>query len=690
MAPTSYFFAGAAVLLLVLCTSSPVSASLAAAEEAAPPLASDRIKHIVVLMLENRAFDHVLGWFPGVDGLNGTQFNLVNSSDPNSQKIYQTPNSPNINQCDPNHGLPATSYKIFGATAFAENNFTVPTMGGFVDFELNKDGNNASLNYCNVMESFTPDKLPILSTLASEYVLMDRFFASLPGPTWPNRMFFMAGTSSGLTETFPWYHDEPGLLFPTKTIFDQVTEAGGEWKVYYNDTPWELFVGALATHPEHMHSLGQFFDDCERGTLPDFAYINPLSGINISLGVGSNDEHPDHDMAAGERYIKDIYEAIRASPQWNETLFVLTYDEHGGFYDHVLPPMNVPAPGDGEASYPDKDFMFDRLGIRIPTILVSPWLPKGVIQNAPPAAQKPAANSEYDLTSIIASARKILPVLNRTGPLTKRDAWSATFEHLLTTLPEMRTDCPMHLPAPPNVTLDLDVEAGQPINELQHHIMTVHAGLNGHEFPHHIREQRHVGDWVHGAFHHHKHTTAHWKHTKANVHAPRFGADHFHVIVQPTFNKSYDSLTWRVNVPTNKSWAETHPQMTVSIDLEVNSSSSADKTEKVKFCLDSGLGINGTHVGVSRCYPSADPMINRDMAQLWVVEKDATIRPMVNRSSLCLTNAYFQGDTHAFLDVCVEGNVRQHWAYHGGAPGNPYGGDIFFSDWTTALKVVRL
>ena len=117
--------------------------------------------------------------------------------------------------------------------------------------------------------------------------------------------------------------------------------------------------------------------------MPSFSWINPRSGINVTTGVDSNDQHPDHDVSAGEQFIKDIYEALRASPAWSETLFVVTYDEHGGFYDHVAP-LKAPPPNDGETSYPDPGFKFDRLGVRIPTILVSPWIKKGTILSRTP------------------------------------------------------------------------------------------------------------------------------------------------------------------------------------------------------------------------------------------------------------------------------------------------------------------
>jgi hypothetical protein len=177
-----------------------------------------------------------------------------------------------------------------------------------------------------------------------------------------------------------------------------------------------------------------------------------------------------------------VYEAVRASPLWEKTLLVVTYDEHGGFWDRVVPPK-APPPGDGEPSYTDVGFKFDRLGVRIPTILISPWIPKGTIVGAPPPQQRPFPDSEFDLTSIISTSRKLLGLKNA-EPLTARDKWSATFEHVLS-LQQPRKDCPLHMPDPlppahdpslegrPPAASGLLREASLPLNDLQRDIATV-------------------------------------------------------------------------------------------------------------------------------------------------------------------------------------------------------------------------
>jgi phospholipase C len=314
---------------------------------------ANKIKHVIVLMEENRSFDHMFGFYPGVDGLKGNECNFVNNSDPNSQKVCVNKWAPEFNPCDPDHSTPATTWKLFGLEA-KHGNLTNATMSGFVEWE-NMRGLNKT-NYCDVMAMMTPQHIPILSTLASEYAIFDRFFAAHPGPTWPNRLFALSGTSAGLTETFVWYKDKLGKLFPQPTFFDQLGAEGLPWKLYFNDTCWELVLESIAHSPENLESMEKFYEDARTGNLPAYAWINPRLGFNVTLMQGSNDQHPDHDVSLGEQYYKDIYEALRASPQWNETLLIITYDEHGGFYDHVSPPQRgVPPPSVDDESYPDKN-----------------------------------------------------------------------------------------------------------------------------------------------------------------------------------------------------------------------------------------------------------------------------------------------------------------------------------------------
>eukprot|EP01113_Clastostelium_recurvatum_P007309 TRINITY_DN133_c0_g1_i2.p1 TRINITY_DN133_c0_g1~~TRINITY_DN133_c0_g1_i2.p1 ORF type:complete len:658 (+),score=157.42 TRINITY_DN133_c0_g1_i2:68-2041(+) len=624
--------------------------------------ASSKIKKVVVLMQENRSYDHMFGWNPLGDGLKGTEYNHVSTKNQASTKVFVDKLEPMIAPCDPDHSTTATTSKIFGQLALSRNDTKNATMCGFVEFEDMRG--NAKTNYCDVMSMLTPQHVPIMTALAADFCMTDRFFAAHPGPTWPNRLFMISATSAGLTETGTWYHGTSGKLFPQKTIFDQLASEGRTWRNYYNDTPWELFVHSISSHPENLMPLTQFYVDAARGDLPDFSWINPRAGINVTLMQGSNDHHPDHDISLGERLYKDIYEALRASPHWNETLFVITYDEHGGYFDHVPTPLNVPAPDDGEASYPDKDFPFNRLGVRLPTVLISPWIPKGMVLSSPPSAQKPAPNSEYTLTSIIATTRKLLGMTS--GPLTKRDGWSATFEQIFS-LDTPRTDCPLHLPesAPLSPNYSPKEEAMMPLNGLQEHIITQHANLLGMEFPRHISMQGQVSEWLQEHLEKHRALTHAWKKSKA------------------------DATTYALTMKTDVDVPGT--------DTEIGGwTIAAGKTAKfitfalrtTTLCLDYGNDPkNDSRVGVAVCYPSADPDTNRDVEQQWTWAYDSTIRPYAH-PTLCLMNGLYDtpANKNLYLRTCNQA-LAQHWSYDGPTPGGGDSGSVFFGNFGSMIVI---
>lgn len=608
-----------------------------------------KIKHIIVLMEENRSFDHFFGWYPGVNGLTGKEYNQVNTSDPNSDKIFVTKTQPWIAPCDPDHSTIATAVKVFGHEAVLKNDTTNPTMCGFVEWE----GliGHRSTNYCAVMEMLTPEHLPVATALAEEFVMFDRFFASHPGPTNPNRLFALTGTSAGLTETGPWYHNINGKFFPQKSFFDQLEEEGLTWRNYFNDTPWELFLEKLAHSPDNLMPMEQFFVDASEGTLPSYAWINPRSGMNLTLMQGSNDDHPDHDVALGEQFYKDIYEALRASPQWEETLFIITFDEHGGYYDHVPTPMGIPPPGDGETSYPDANVEFNQLGVRIPTLLISPWIPKGLVLSEPPAAQKPEPNSEYSLTSIMATARILLGM--KSPPLTKRDAWSATFEQVFN-LSAPRTDCPMHLPSapPPSPGFDVKKELAMPVNGIQEQIMTVHAHLAGVHYPHHIQHQGKVSQWMQDHLRIHVDKTKEWKQSK-------LGGE-FQLYLNDTRWSGFTEVNWKMC--RNASFPF------VTFQIGNNSCLSYNQTTSI--------------VLVTSCYPSASVSFNRDPAQQWIWDTDGRVRAFA-APNLCLTNDMPRGDMAVYVRPCVANDVTQYWSWSGDYnPGDVmgqlnYGADIY-------------
>lgn len=631
-------------------------------------------------MEENRAFDHLLGfaWRAGVavNGLRGNESNPLNTSEPLGPRVTVDSNSSYVGACDPNHSTPATTSKIFGAAAVAAGNLSHPDMSGFVEWQRNDP------DYCGVMSAFDPERLPVMMTLAAEFAVMDRLFASHPGPTWPNRLFALSATTAGATETDAFYRNQPGHLFPQKTIFDQVEDAGLTTTLYYNDTVWELFLESLAHNPQRTAPMQQFFDDAAAGTLPSFSWINPSAGMNVTTGVGSNDQHPDHDVAAGEGLYKAIYEALRAGPAWADTLFIITYDEHGGLYDHVPPPMNVPSPGDPDSArpYPDTDWKFDRLGVRIPTLLVSPRIPKGTVISEPPETQKPDASSEYELTSIMATTRKLLGM--NTPPLSRRDAWAATFEHALS-LDAPRADCPLHLPdAPAPATAPISDEGQRPLNDLQRHISAVHNHLSGRSSP---------GD-LSAPLSNFEHTdlatqadVSEWLLHRYNEHQERM------ISAQQLRLKdwSWSSTTYTVAVRSDKTPGWCDSQWVVSsaepsLPYSAISSMHFRGPSGTAMCLDVGPqgATNGTVVGVATC-GAGDGTSPADPAQRWVMHPDATVRPF-SEPGLCLTTHRYDdvnipsGDDNApvTLQDCSSQTslglgLWQHWGWRGPAPGNP-------------------
>ena len=201
-----------------------------------------------------------------------------------------------------------------------------------------------------------------------------RWFASLPASTQPNRLYVHSGTSHGATSNIA------SLLakgYPQRTIFENVHDAGLSFGIYYQNIPSTMFYRNLRKlkYLNKFHLFGRFKQDARQGKLPNYVVLEPRY-FDLPREPG-NDDHPSHDVYQGQMFVKEVYETLRASPQWNETLFIITYDEHGGYYDHVPTPVNVPSP-DGIVGPEPFLFHFDRLGVRVPTIMISPWIEKGM------------------------------------------------------------------------------------------------------------------------------------------------------------------------------------------------------------------------------------------------------------------------------------------------------------------------
>ncbi|KAL0435329.1 UNVERIFIED_CONTAM: Non-specific phospholipase C2 [Sesamum radiatum] len=215
-----------------------------------------------------------------------------------------------------------------------------------------------------------------------------------------------------------------------------------------------------------------FKKDAKNGKLPGYVVVEQR--YMDSKVEPANDDHPSHDVYQGQMFVKEVYETLRGSPQWNETLLVITYDEHGGFYDHVPTPNHgVPSP-DGIVGPDPFFFKFDRLGVRVPTIVISPWIQKATVVHGPNVS--PSPTSEYEHSSIPATVRKIFNLSS--PPLTKREAWAGTFDGILQILKQPRTDCPEILPTPVKIRQG-DANEEATVSEFQQELIQLAAVLKG-------------------------------------------------------------------------------------------------------------------------------------------------------------------------------------------------------------------
>lgn len=454
------FSFSAILLLVIVITVSCVF--LAQAQQQQSP-----IKTIVVLVMENRSFDHMLGWMkkainPRINGVTGNECNSVSTKTPKSQTICFTDDAEFVDP-DPGHSFEAVEQQVFGSGV-------IPSMSGFVEQALTMSPNLSE----TVMKGFSAEAVPVYAALIREFALYDRWFSSIPGPTQPNRLFVYSATSHGSTS-----HVKKLLAqgYPQKTIFDSLHENGIDFGIYFQTIPSTLFYRNLRKlkyiFKFHQYDL-KFKRDARKGNLPSLTVLEPRY-FDLK-GFPANDDHPSHDVANGQKLVKEVYETLRVSPQWNETLLVITYDEHGGFYDHVETPyVNVPNP-DGNTGPAPSFFKFDRLGVRVPTIMVSPWIKKGTVMSGP---KGPTPNSEFEHSSIPATIKKMFNLSSNF--LTHRDAWAGTFEEVVGQLTSPRTDCPETLPdvAPLRKT---EAKEDGGLSEFQSEVVQLAAVLNGDHF----------------------------------------------------------------------------------------------------------------------------------------------------------------------------------------------------------------
>jgi phospholipase C len=394
------------------------------------------VEHIVVLMLENRSMDHMLGYLYAeagnvspaghpFDGLTGQESNpdshgqpvKVFAIDPAASDVYFMPGA------NPGEGYVNTNLQLFGQSQPPAP--PTPTNRGFVtNFAATLAGADAhepvvaGTVATDIMGMFTPDLLPILSGLARGYAVCDRWFSSVPTMTLPNRAFLHAGTSLG-------HMDDASVTLDTQSIFGLMSEHGLDWSIYgYNLPPLTRmdFADTVGAADSHFGLFKDFQAAAAGGTLPPYVFLEP------SWGSSGNSQHPNYDVALGEQLIHDVYYTVRSSPAWQQTLLIVTYDEHGGCFDHVPPPAGAVPPDKSKGQF---GFDFTRFGVRVPAVLVSPLIPAGTVF-------RPAGSVPLDHTSVLKTieARWGLP------SLTARDAAAPDVGDVLTLL-QPRTDDPL-------------------------------------------------------------------------------------------------------------------------------------------------------------------------------------------------------------------------------------------------------
>jgi len=362
-------------------------------------------------MLENNSFDRMLGCmkvvYPTLEGVDPTAEPSRNPDFPDPRHFFgQLPVAQHSVAQDPGHELDDALRQIH------EKN------SGFVaDFVQHCPTAPKDERY-QIMAYFQRGELPVLHKLAEHFLICDHWFSSVPGPTWPNRFFVHSGTSLGHVD-MPNGFFHPGIhLYNQPTVYQRLSEKGISWKIYFGDVPQSLVLTHQLKHPKSYHHHDQFFKDAAgpEEEFPQYSFIEPYY-----FGAKQSDQHPPTDVRHGEALIASVYNAIRANDQlWNSTLFVLLYDEHGGFYDHFPPPPTVPPD-----SYTEK-FKFDTLGVRVPAILISPWVEAGVLTTV------------FDHTSLL----KYVTDKWSLGALGNRTAQAATFADALTRRNSLREDCP--------------------------------------------------------------------------------------------------------------------------------------------------------------------------------------------------------------------------------------------------------
>jgi phospholipase C len=368
MSPTRrQFLAGALATVGATAAAStfgPAVADATTATVTTPPAgATSGIDHIVVLMMENRSFDHYLGWLPGADGRQAGLSYMDRDG-----VIRSTHHLTDWQGCDfhdPDHSWEGGRIQL--------NN------GKCDGFLLSGENDEFAIGY------YTAPDLPFTANAAQAWCTFDRYFSATMAETYPNRFYQHAAATDRLHNSF--------AISSLPTIWDRLAAAGVSANYYFVDAPITALWGNKYVSISKPYD--QFLADCAAGTLPAVSYVDPKF---LDEGSGTSaDDHPHADIRAGQSFANQVYRAVTSGPGWDRTAFVINYDEWGGFFDHVAPstaPDATPSAGTGLR------------GFRVPAVLISPWTRRGTI-----------GHQVYDHTSIL----KMIEWRHGLAPLTPRD-----------------------------------------------------------------------------------------------------------------------------------------------------------------------------------------------------------------------------------------------------------------------------
>ncbi len=353
-----------------------------------PPPESAGFEHVVVVMMENRSFDHFFGWLPGA---NGQQAGL-NYSDSSGTSHPTHALAPDYQGCgfnDPGH-------------SYAQGRVEYDN-GACDGFLFNGSGNDIyAIGY------YGQNDLPFLGAAGPAFTVLDNYFCGIMAETYPNRFHMHAAQTDRLTNT--------STTSTLPTIWDRLQAGGYSGRYYFSDLPFLALWGTKYANISKPFS--QFLADAQAGTLPNVAYVDP--GFAAETTDTSNDDHPHGDIRDGEAFLNQVYTAVTSSPNWSKTVLIINFDEWGGFFDHVPPPLALIPRASQAAGIPD-----GRLGFRVPCLVISPYARRNFV-----------GHEQFDHTSIL----RMIEWRFGLPPLTVRDQTANNLADVLDfALPDVST-----------------------------------------------------------------------------------------------------------------------------------------------------------------------------------------------------------------------------------------------------------